>query len=121
MGSLLWISRCLRLDISFAVRRVTRRTHQPTVSDRKMSKGVARYSKTTKDMKLKMSFEEEKDVITATKWNDSDFAADKTDRKSITGGVLTVSGYIVHWICKKQTEVSLSTMEVEFTSTSHVG
>uniref|UniRef100_A0AAV1T532 Integrase catalytic domain-containing protein n=1 Tax=Peronospora matthiolae TaxID=2874970 RepID=A0AAV1T532_9STRA len=121
VGSLLWIARCSRPDISFAVHRATRRTHQPTVSDWKLAKRVARYLKTTKDMKLKMSLEDEKDVITVTCWSDSDFAADKSDRKSITGGVLTVSGVIVHWICKKQTGVSLSTMEAEFTSASHVG
>uniref|UniRef100_A0AAV1VLU9 LAGLIDADG endonuclease n=1 Tax=Peronospora matthiolae TaxID=2874970 RepID=A0AAV1VLU9_9STRA len=121
VGSLLWSARCSRPDISFAVHRATRRTHQPTVSDWKLAKRVARYLKTTKDMKLKMSLEDEKDVITVTCWSDSDFAADKSDRKSITGGVLTVSGVIVHWICKKQTGVSLSTMEAEFTSASHVG
>ena len=29
-GSLLWLSRCTRPDISFAVHRLTRKTHQPT-------------------------------------------------------------------------------------------
>lgn len=31
VGSLLWISRCTRPDISFAVHKATRRTHQPTI------------------------------------------------------------------------------------------
>ena len=64
---------------------------------------VARYVKTTKNMKLNMSLEEEKYVFTVTSWSDLGFAVDKSDRKSYTGGVLTVTGVIVHWICKKQT------------------
>ncbi|CAI5711694.1 unnamed protein product [Peronospora destructor] len=68
-----------------------------------------------------MSVDTEDDEIKLTSWSDSDFAANKADRKSITGGVLTMNGVIVQWICKKQTGVSLSTMEAEFTSASHVG
>ena len=87
-----------------------------------LAKRVTRYLKTKKDKKLNMSLEAEKNVITVTSWSDADaFAADKADRKSITGGVFTVSGVIVHWIYKTQTGVSLSIMEAEFTSTSHFG
>ena len=32
-----------------------------------------------------------------------------------------MDGAIVQWVCKKQTGVSLSTMEAEFASASHVG
>nr|CCA13861.1 PREDICTED: copia proteinlike putative [Albugo laibachii Nc14] len=58
--------------------------------------------------------------ICLASWSDSDFADDKVDRKSVTGGVVTMDGAVVQWICKKQTGVSLSTMEAEFTSASHV-
>ena len=54
-------------------------------------------------MKHKTSLEEEEDDITMTSWSDSDFEADKSDRKSITDGLLKVSIVIVYWICKKQT------------------
>ena len=53
-------------------------------------------------------------------WSDSEYAADKADCKSFTGGVLTMDGAIVQRVCKKQTGVSLSTMEAEFASASHV-
>ena len=33
MGSLLWIARCTRPDISFAVHKSTRQTHKPTTKD----------------------------------------------------------------------------------------
>ena len=62
----------------------------------------------------------EGDKFDLASWSDSDYAADKADRNSITGGVLTMDYSIVQWVCKKQTGVSLSTMEAEFTSVSHV-
>ena len=54
-------------------------------------------------------------------WNDADFAADKYDRKSVSGGVVTMDEAIVQWVCKKQTGISLSMMEAKLTSASHVG
>ena len=54
-------------------------------------------------------------------WSDAAFAADKCDRKSVNGGVITVDGAVIHWMCKKKTGIWLSTMEAEFTSASNVG
>jgi len=119
---LLWIARCTRPDISFAVHKATRHTHQPRTSDWKLAKRIARYLKATKTLKLRMDVGvADGHCIQVESWSDADFPADKGDRKSVTGGVVTMDGAIVHWICKKQTGVSLSTMEAEFTSASHVG
>lgn len=82
---------------------------------------IARYLKATKDINMHMKIDAKKYTITVTSRSDSKFEADKADRKSVTGGVLTLSGTIVQWICTKQTGVSLSNMEAEFTSASHVG
>lgn len=122
VGSLLWIARCTRPDISFAVHKATRHTHQPQTSDWKLAKRIARYLKGTKTLKLRMDVgASDGRRVQVESWSDADFAADKGDRKSVTGGVVTMDGAIVHWVCKKQTGVSLSTMEAEFTSASHVG
>ena len=51
-------------------------------------------------------------------YSDADFAADKGDRKSVTGGLITIDGMPVSWMCKKQGGVSFSTMEAEFTAAS---
>ena len=40
VGSLLWVARCTHPDISFAVHKATRRTHQPTMSDWKLAKKI---------------------------------------------------------------------------------
>ncbi|OWZ18804.1 Pol Polyprotein [Phytophthora megakarya] len=45
IGSLLWITRCTRPDITFAVHRVTRLTHAPRVNDWRLAKKIARYLK----------------------------------------------------------------------------
>uniref|UniRef100_A0AAV1UB90 Uncharacterized protein n=1 Tax=Peronospora matthiolae TaxID=2874970 RepID=A0AAV1UB90_9STRA len=50
--------------------------------------------------------------------SDADFAADKLDRKSLTGGVIFLNGMAVSWTAKKQGGVSLSTMEAEFVAAS---
>lgn len=43
VGSLLWISRCTRPDIAFAVHRVTRRSHAPSEGDWRLAKEIAKY------------------------------------------------------------------------------
>ncbi|KAG6614663.1 Integrase catalytic core protein [Phytophthora cinnamomi] len=53
-------------------------------------------------------------------YSDADYAADKADRKSTTGGLVPVDGMAVSWICKKQGGVSFSTMEAEYTAASVV-
>ncbi|KAE8979189.1 hypothetical protein PR003_g24643 [Phytophthora rubi] len=92
--SLMWVARCTRPDIACAIHKASRRTHSPTMSDWKLGKRI---------------------VIA---YSDADFAAAKADRKSVTGGLLTVDGMPASWIFKKQTGVSLSTMKTEYTAAS---
>ena len=54
-------------------------------------------------------------------WSDADFAADKSDRKSVSGCLLTMDDSVVLWLCKKQSGVLLSTMEAEFIAASQAG
>ncbi|KAE9355288.1 hypothetical protein PF008_g4131 [Phytophthora fragariae] len=60
------------------------------------------------------------DTIVVEGYSDADFAGDREDRKSVSGGVLMVCGMVVGWICKKQSSVALSTMEAEFVAASQV-
>ena len=57
--------------------------------------------------------------ICLASWSDWNFAAEKVDLKFVTG-VLNMDGAAEKKVCRKQTGVSLSTMETEFTSASHV-
>ncbi|KAE8886394.1 hypothetical protein PF007_g12529 [Phytophthora fragariae] len=53
-------------------------------------------------------------------YSDADYAGDRVDRKSVSGGVLLVGGMVVGWLFKKQASISLSTMEAEFVAASQV-
>ena len=52
-------------------------------------------------------------------WSDADFAADKSDRKSVSRCVVTIDGDVVLLPRKQQIGVALSTMESEFIEASH--
>ncbi|KAG6572596.1 Integrase catalytic core protein [Phytophthora cinnamomi] len=123
VGSLLWVARCTRPDIAYAVHRVTRRTHEPRVSDWRLAEKIARYLKGTVDTKFAMHAPRgsmSEDTIVVEGYSDADFAGDRVDRKSVSGGVLMVCGMVAGWICKKQGSVALSTMEAEFVAASQV-
>jgi hypothetical protein len=47
-GSLLWVARCTRPDILFAVHCITRKTHAPTAQDYQVAKKILRYLKGSK-------------------------------------------------------------------------
>ena len=49
---------------------------------------------------------------------DSDWAGDRSDRKSISGYTVMIDGGAISWGSKKQTSVSLSTVKVEFIAAS---
>ncbi|GMF18948.1 unnamed protein product [Phytophthora fragariaefolia] len=119
VGNLMWVSRCTRPDIAFAVHKASRRTHHPTVDDRKLAKRVLRYLGGTKELRLRMRGNKKAgELLEVVAYSDADFAADKEDRKSVTGGLVTVDGKPVSWTCRKQGGVSLSTMEAEYTAAS---
>ena len=54
VGSLLWIARCTRPDIAFAVHKATRQNHPPRLHDMKLVKRIARFLKGTRDYKLRV-------------------------------------------------------------------
>ncbi|KAI9921617.1 hypothetical protein PsorP6_002187 [Peronosclerospora sorghi] len=96
IGSLLWISRCSRPDIAYAVHRATRRTHAPTNFDWKTAKRILRFLKGTSKLKLRMEMAkgtktEEKFGIEVTGYSDADFGVSKIDRKSTSGGVILMN------------------------------
>ena len=93
--SFLWVSRFTRPDISFAVHRATRRTHCPTEVGWKLAKKIARYLQETKYLRLRMRGHDDTDApINLVGYSEADFAADKSDRKSVTGDLLK------WWVCQ---------------------
>jgi hypothetical protein len=51
-------------------------------------------------------------------YSDADWAGSRKNRKSISGGVIFLNGMPISWHVKKQSMVSLSTMEAEYIACS---
>ena len=113
-GALLWIARCTRPDIGYAVHRMTRRTHAPRIQDWKLGKRILRYLNGTADFKLHFIRIGEDRNLKFVAYSDADFAADLEDRKSISASMIFVNGLLMTWVVSKQANVTLSTMESEF-------
>ena len=76
----------------FAVHKATRQTHQPLLYDWKLAKRVAHYQKGTRSMKLNMTPRNiEGRSIMVESYSDADFAADKSDTKSLPGGTIILN------------------------------
>lgn len=48
--------------------------------------------------------------MSVTWYSDTDFVADKTERKSVSGGFEIADGMTMMWICRKQGDISLLTV-----------
>ncbi|GMF22011.1 unnamed protein product [Phytophthora fragariaefolia] len=117
VGSLLWVARRTRLDIALAVHRVTRTSHAPREADWRRAKRIARYLNGIIDLKLCLEGARATPIETGVRiegYSDADYAADREDRTSVSGGMLYMDDMILGWFCKKQTSVAPSTKEAEF-------
>jgi hypothetical protein len=112
-GGLLWLARCTRLDIAFAVHQMTRRTHAPRTADLRLGKRVLRYLLGTATMKLHVK-QDANNALALSTYTDADFATQGSDRKSISATTIHLNSILIHRYCTKQNSVSLSTMESEF-------
>jgi hypothetical protein len=78
-------------------------------------KNLMRYLRSTLKQKLRFGpgGEHENQLVVYT---DADWASDKTDRKSISGGVAMFYGGPISWASKKQNSVATSSAESEYIS-----
>jgi hypothetical protein len=82
-GALLWIARCTRPDIGFAVHPMTRKTHAPRICDLKSGKRILRYLLGTSEHKLEVKRSEENEEICFEVYTDADWAGENA--KMLTG------------------------------------
>jgi len=113
IGSLIYLSRCTRPDITFAVGKVARNSENPTIADWKMVINILKYLNYTKHYKITYKGQGEIRAYT-----DSDFAGDPRDRKSTSGYIILMDKDPISWQSKKQTVVATSTAEAEYIATS---
>lgn len=102
---------CARPDIATSVGILGRKFSAPTEADWTAAKRVVRYLKGTKDWKLELGNKKSEALVA---FSDSDWAGDKSTRKSTTGYVVFYAGGAVCWVSRRQNCVTLSTMEAEY-------
>ncbi|CAB1118547.1 unnamed protein product [Ectocarpus sp. CCAP 1310/34] len=116
-GSLLYLSRCTRPDITHSMMVLTRSIAKPGPRAMQKLKGVLMYLKGTISIGVRNGEDaEDGNVITA--FVDSDFAGDLDKGYSTTGVVLYFAGGPVEWTSSKQTVVATSSVEAEFVALS---
>ncbi|XP_053698938.1 uncharacterized protein LOC128745897 [Sabethes cyaneus] len=114
VGALLYISVHARPDISISTSILGRRVTCPTASDWAAAKRIVRYLLGTKDWKLDFTGTGG-DLIG---YCDADWAGDQQSRKSTSGFCFLFGGAVVSWTSRRQSSVTLSSMEAEYMSLS---
>jgi transposase InsO family protein len=120
VGTLLYATISTRVDISYAVQKLTRHMQAPLKRHMVAAERVLRYLAGLKELGLLFGrahtaskTKQDDSLLTVSAFADADWANDKTDRKSITGWVAKVNGDVVSWASKKQRTVAQSTCEAE--------
>ena len=119
-GSLLYLSRCMRPDITHSVMVLTKSMSKPVPRAMSKLKRVPRYLKGTIFIGINYSRDAE-DGYKLTACVDSDHAGDQHKGYSTTGVVpffVLAAGGPVDWRSVKQTVVAISTVEAEYMALS---
>lgn len=116
IGSLLYISVNTRPDVSASVSILAQKVSGPNQEDWNELKRVVRYLKGTMDKKLSLGNPSVVNPLIG--YADANWGEDRIDRKSNSGYVFKLYGGVISWKCKRQTCVSLSSVEAEFVALS---
>ena len=111
VGSLMRLSTMMRPDISNAVRAVARHSHNPTDRHWKEVMKIMAYLHGTMGVALIFVRGSGLDLIA---YSDADYADKLSDRRSVSGTVITFGGATVSWASSTQRCVTLSTAEAEY-------
>lgn len=115
IGSLMYAMILTRPDIAFALGRLSQFMKAPVKHHGHALKNLMRYLKSTSKQKLRFGPRISQDENFCV-YTDADWASDKVDRKSISGGVGMFYGGPYSWASKKQSSVSTSSAESEYIS-----
>ncbi|XP_020690255.2 uncharacterized protein LOC110105202 [Dendrobium catenatum] len=113
VGSLQYLT-LTRPDLSFAVNYLCKHMHQPNVVHFQILKRVLRYIQGTIHLGLPII----RAPLQLTAFADSNWASDKTDRRSITGYCAFLGRTLISWTVKKQSSVARSSTEAEYRAIS---
>ena len=111
VGRLLFYVKKVAFECTNAIRELSQFLSHPTETHWKSLTRLMCYIKYTSYGTFKIRRPKNLEVIS---FIDISYAPDKDDRKSVTGGVLTMGGQLVHIFSRKQASVTLSTTEAEY-------
>ena len=114
VGSLMYAMLCTRPDISYAVGMVARYQANPGQAHWTAVKHILKYLKRTRDYQLVY----QSDSLKPLGYTDSDFQADRDEKKSTSGYVFVLGGGAISWRSAKQKCIADSTMEAEYVAAS---
>jgi hypothetical protein len=109
IGSLLYIANKTRPDISYAVGRLSRYTHNPSREHRNALERVFKYLRGTLDYSL--CYKGFPNVVEG--YSDANWITDNEDVKSTSGYIFLLGGGAISWGSKKQTIITRSTTQSE--------
>ena len=119
VGSLLYLLKHSRPDLSNAVRELSKSMDGATEAHQKLLYRAIRFVSDTRDWKLLL--EPKKQVKWEIKaYSDSDFAGDADTRRSVSGYVVYLMGCPIAWRSKGQKSVTLSSTEAEYVALSEL-
>lgn len=110
IGSLMHLMNFTRLDIAYAVCRLSRYTHNPNDDHWNALIRLLKYLRGTVNYGIKYS--EFPSILEG--YSDANWISDSDETKSTSGYVFTLGGGAITWKSAKQTIIARSTMESEF-------
>ncbi|KAH0644936.1 hypothetical protein KY284_032820 [Solanum tuberosum] len=100
-----------RLDIAFAISKLSQAMHQPFMSHWVALKQLLCYIRSTTSFGVLIANETDRRLLV---YSDSDWAGDPHDRTSTTGYVIYLGSSHISWSSKKQRSVSRSSTEEKY-------
>ncbi|XP_071055019.1 uncharacterized protein [Onthophagus taurus] len=114
VGSLLYLAKKTRPNISFAVNFVSRFINKVTNSDVINVKRILKYLNTHKNIGIKYRLNTALKNLKLSAYCDADYANCTDTRKSTAGFVIMLNDGPISWVARKQPIVALSTTEAEY-------
>ena len=112
IGSLMYVMYCTRLDIAFAMCKLSRFTSNPSVEHCNPIGRVLGYLKRT--INLVLCYNNYPAVLEG--YSNASWISNASDTKSKLGWIFTIAVRVVSWASKKKTCITHSTIESEFIS-----
>ena len=116
VGSLMYAMKGTRPDIAAAFGYVSKFLENPQWCHWVAVKRILKYLQGT--IHYGLVYGQSKQEFEFEAFSDSDWAADKIDRRSISGNIFKLYGAPISWLSKKQQTVALSSTEAEYMAAS---